>query len=95
VASHISKENPKGLPMLASVAQQHRKHLANNSINLIKEKPLQFFVYKDKGTMATIGRGKAFVFLPNWNFQGTFAWLVWMFIHIMSLVCFRNKAIAF
>ncbi len=95
VASHISEENPKGLPMLAPVAQQHGKHLANNIINLIKEKPLQSFVYKDKGTMATIGRGKAVVDLPNWKFQGTFAWLVWMFIHIMSLVGFRNKAIAF
>ena len=95
VASHISKENPKGLPMLAPVAQQHGKQLANNIINLIKEKPLQSFVYKDKGTMATIGRRKAVVDLPNWKFQGTFAWLVWMFIHIMSLVGFRNKAIAF
>jgi NADH dehydrogenase len=95
VASHICKENPKGLPMLAPVAQQQGKQLAQNIINLVNKKSLQPFVYKDKGTMATIGRRKAVVDLPKWKFQGTFAWLVWMFIHIMSLVGFRNKAVAF
>jgi len=95
VASYASKENTKGLPMLAPVAQQQGKQLAKNIINLIHKKTLQPFVYKDKGTMATIGRRKAVVDLPNWKFQGTFAWLVWMFIHIMSLVGFRNKAVAF
>ena len=53
------------------------------------------FKYKDKGTMATVGHSRAVVDLPNWKFQGTFAWFVWMFVHLMSLVGFRNKAIAF
>lgn len=95
VASHTTKNNPKGLPMLAPVAQQQGKLLAKNIINLINNKPIEPFVYKDKGTMATIGRRKAVVDLPKWKFQGTFAWLVWMFIHIMSLVGFRNRAVAF
>ena len=95
VASHKTTENPKGLPMLAPVAQQQGRKLANNIVKLLENKPMQAFAYKNNGTMATIGRHKAVVDLPNWKFQGTFAWLVWMFIHIMSLVGFRNKAVAF
>ncbi len=95
VASHISEQNPKGLPMLAPVAQQQGKRLAKNILNLINDVPMQPFVYKNNGSMATIGRKKAVVDLPNWKFQGTFAWLVWMFVHIMSLVGFKNKLIAF
>ncbi len=95
VAAGITAENPMGLPMLAPVAQQQGKHLAKNILNSISGKSFKPFTYKDKGTMATIGRRKAVVDLPNWKFQGTFAWLVWMFIHIMSLVGFRNKLVAF
>lgn len=95
VAAHISDEEPNGLPMLAPVAQQQGTHLAKNIINLCDNKPLQPFEYKNKGVMATIGRKKAVVDLPKWKFQGTFAWLVWMFIHIMSLVGFKNKISAF
>lgn len=95
VAAGITAENPMGLPMLAPVAKQQGKHLAKNILNSIKGKSFKPFTYKDKGTMATIGRRKAVVDLPNWKFQGTFAWLVWMFIHIMSLVGFRNKLVAF
>jgi len=95
VAACISPENPKGLPMLAPVAKQQGKHLAKNILNLIKGKEMEPFEYIDRGTMATIGRRKAVVDLPKWKFQGTFAWLVWMFVHIMSLVGFRNKLVAF
>ena len=95
VASHISEVNPKGLPMLAPVAQQQGKQLAKNILRKIAGKTLELFKYKDKGAMATVGRKKAVVDLPNWKFQGTFAWLVWMFIHIFSLVGFRNKLVAF
>ncbi|MBW2938182.1 NAD(P)/FAD-dependent oxidoreductase [Aureisphaera sp. CAU 1614] len=95
VAAFVTTENPMGLPMLAPVAQQQGKHLAKNILAGIKGKTFKPFTYKDKGTMATIGRRKAVVDLPNWKFQGTFAWLVWMFIHIMSLVGFRNKVVAF
>lgn len=45
--------------------------------------------------MATIGRKKAVVDLPHYKFQGGFAWFVWMFVHILSLVGFRNKAVTF
>ncbi|HLT32785.1 MAG TPA: NAD(P)/FAD-dependent oxidoreductase [Aquaticitalea sp.] len=95
VAACITDENPKGLPMLAPVAQQQGKQLKKNLLNLIDNKPLKPFKYFNKGVMATIGRNKAVVDLPMWRFQGTFAWLVWMFVHIMSLVGFRNKIGAF
>jgi len=95
VSSHISVENLKGLPMLAPVAKQQGKQLAKNILRHIAKKPLEVFKYKDKGTMATVGRKKAVVDLPKWKFQGTFAWLVWMFIHIFTLVGFRNKFVAF
>jgi len=94
VASCITEQNPNGLPMLAPVAQQQGKLLAKNIIRTIKGKAKEPFKYFDKGTMATIGRRKAVVDLPKWKFQGTFAWIVWMFIHIMSLVGFRNKVVA-
>ena len=50
-------------------------------------------MYKDKGSMATIGRNKAVVDLKHYKFGGFFAWFVWMFIHLMSLVGFRNRVI--
>ena len=49
------------------------------------------FSYRDKGVMATVGRKRAVVELPKWKFQGYFAWLVWMFIHILSIIGFKNK----
>ncbi len=95
VATHLSVVNPKGLPMLAPVAQQQGKLLAKNILNQIAGRSLEVFNYKNKGTMATVGRKKAVVDLSKWKFQGTFAWLVWMLIHIFSLVGFRNKFVAF
>ena len=95
VAACVTEENPKGLPMLAPVAQQQGRHLAKNIYRNMKNRPMEPFLYKNLGVMATIGRKKAVVDLPNWKFQGAFAWFVWMFVHIMSLVGFRNKTMAF
>ena len=95
VAAHITEENPRGLPMLAPVAKQQGKLLAKNILRMMKHKPIRPFVYKDRGVMATIGRKKAVVDLPNWKFQGSFAWFLWMFVHIVSLIGFRNKFVAF
>lgn len=95
VAANVTDENPRGLPMLAPVAKQQGKLLAKNIIRLMNNKPISPFDYKDRGVMATIGRKKAVVDLPNYKFQGTFAWFLWMFVHIISLVGFRNKLVAF
>jgi NADH dehydrogenase len=91
VASNFSESHPKGLPMLAPVAIQQARHLAMNFKLLLSGNPLLPFAYKDKGVMATIGRKRAVVDLPKWKFQGLFAWFVWMFIHLMSLIGFRNR----
>jgi NADH dehydrogenase len=52
-------------------------------------------VYKDLGSMATVGRNKAVVDLPNIKFQGFFAWMVWMFVHLMSIVGIKNRLLIF
>ena len=95
VASHADSTNPKGLPMLAQVGIQGGKHLAKNLLRLHNKQPLEPFNYNNKGVMATIGRNRAVVDLPRWKFKGPFAWFVWMFVHIMSLVGFRNKLVTF
>ncbi len=95
VASHVSAEEPKGLPMLAPVAKHHGRLVAKNILKLIANKPMEPFEYHNRGVMATIGRNKAVVDLPHYKFQGVFAWFVWMFIHIFSLVGFRNKIVTF
>ena len=59
------------------------------------QKPSKNFEYKDLGSMATIGRNKAVVDLPFFKFQGYFAWIVWMFLHLMLIVSVRNKLIIF
>lgn len=94
VSLMITPEKPKGDPMVAQVAIQQGNLLAKNLDNIKDGKPLKAFSYKDRGSMATIGRDKAVVDLPNWRFSGWFAWIVWMFVHLVSLVGFRNKIIA-
>jgi len=93
VSAHFNTDAPKGQPMLAQVAIQQAKCLASNIILSLQQKSMQPFVYKNLGVMATVGKNKAVVDLPNWKFQGAFAWFVWMFVHILSLVGFRNKLV--
>ena len=87
---------PKGHPMMAPPAQQQGRLVAKNISNLINRKELKPFTYFDKGSMATIGRNKAVVDMRGGiRFQGFFAWYVWMFVHLMSIVGFRNKVFTF
>lgn len=95
VASVITEQTPMGHPMMAQPAIQQGDLLASNLVRIAKNKPLKPFVYNDKGSMATIGRNKAVVDLPKWQFSGVFAWFVWMFIHLISLIGFRNKLVVF
>ena len=95
VACMSSIENPYGHPMMAQPAIQQGKLAAKNILLKLGKKKQKPFVYNDKGSMATIGRNKAVVDLPKWKFQGVFAWFVWMFVHLFSLIGFRNKAIVF
>ena len=95
VACMTTKDNPHGHPMMAQPALQQGKLAAKNILAKLVNKNQKPFVYNDKGSMATIGRNKAVVDLPSFKFQGVFAWFVWMFVHLFSLIGFRNKAIVF
>jgi NADH dehydrogenase len=90
-----SEDNPIGHPMMASVAMQQGTYLGKSFNKKIKKKPVKPFVYKDKGVMATIGRNKAVAEIAKFKFKGVFAWLVWMFVHLMLLVGFRNRVVVF
>ncbi|MEO6550230.1 MAG: NAD(P)/FAD-dependent oxidoreductase [Ferruginibacter sp.] len=87
------KAFPAGHPQLAQVAIQQGKNLATNFSNITSGKPLNAFTYFDKGTMAIIGRNKAVVDLPKpvLHFKGFIALFIWLFIHLISLVTYRNK----
>lgn len=84
---------PEGHPQLANVAKNQGKLLAKNLLkneDFIGWKPYE---YKDLGSMATIGKNKAVVDLPRWKFSGTFAWLTWMFVHLMLILTVKNRLI--
>lgn len=95
VATMITEKFPNGHPGVAQVAIQQGSLLAKNIINIINKRKLIPFKYKDLGSMATIGRNKAVVDLSFIRFQGIFAWFVWMFLHLLFLVGFRNKMVVF
>lgn len=95
VAAMITDEYPNGHPGVAPVAIQQGQNLGENVHRMFKRKPLVPFKYKDKGSLATIGRNKAVADLGKIHFQGFFAWLVWGLVHIMSLAGFTNKGIIF
>ena len=95
IAVMMSEEYPQGHPMMAQPAMQQGRLLAENLIKIINKKEPKPFEYKDKGSMATIGRNKAVVDLPKFKFSGVFAWFVWMFVHLFSLIGFKNKAVVF
>lgn len=85
----------KGHPQVAQVAIQQAQHLAKNLKRQLKNQALKDFYYKDKGSMATIGRHRAVVDLPNLKFQGFFAWLIWLAVHLFALIGVKNKLFVF
>ncbi|HEY5691932.1 MAG TPA: NAD(P)/FAD-dependent oxidoreductase [Cyclobacteriaceae bacterium] len=89
------KNFPNGHPMMAPPAMQQGKSLAANIKRLITNQPMRPFAYKDKGSMATIGRNKAVVDTKAIKTQGFFAWYIWMFVHLISIIGFRNKVFTF
>lgn len=84
---------PKGHPQVAQVAIQQAKNLGKNlkkNLSSVKE-----FEYKDKGSMATIGRNMAVVDLPGLRFTGFIAWILWLFVHLMAIVGVKNRLFIF
>jgi len=86
---------PHGHPQLANVAISHAGILARNFKRELKDKPREEFEYHNKGTMATVGKRKAVVDLPGFSFQGLFAWLTWMFVHLMLILSVKNRLFIF
>ncbi|MFY0253760.1 NAD(P)/FAD-dependent oxidoreductase [Chitinophaga sp. 30R24] len=86
---------PKGYPMVAQVAIQQGKNLANNIHLSLQHKPMKDFIYNDLGSMATIGRNRAVAEFAGIKLSGYLAWMVWMIVHLMSLLGFRNKLVVF
>jgi NADH dehydrogenase len=81
----------KPLPGVAPVALQEGTAVGRNILRDLRGKPRQPFAYLDKGTLATIGRAAAVADLGRFHFSGFVAWLLWIFIHILYLVGFRNR----
>ncbi|RAK67972.1 NAD(P)/FAD-dependent oxidoreductase [Hymenobacter edaphi] len=99
IAAMESAEYPDGHPMLAQPALQQGRLLAHNLERLLAGQPLQPFRYDDKGSLATIGRNHAVADIKllgkDLKTQGFFAWFIWMFVHLMSLISFRNRLFVF
>ena len=95
VALMTEEKFPDGHPQVAQPAIQQGKWLGRNLIRLQKNEPMQEFHYKDLGTMATIGKGVAVADLPFGRFQGFFAWLLWLFVHLMAIVGVKNRMFIF
>ncbi|OAI53364.1 pyridine nucleotide-disulfide oxidoreductase [Planctomyces sp. SCGC AG-212-M04] len=79
------------LPGVAPAAMQAGKYVASVITARLAGAPTPEFHFKDPGSMATIGRGAAVVKLGNWKFTGYFAWLTWLFVHLLFLVQFQNR----
>ncbi|MFI5163216.1 MAG: NAD(P)/FAD-dependent oxidoreductase [Sphingobacteriales bacterium] len=95
VSAMITPETPNGIPGMAQGAIQTGQHLAKNLMHLINREPTEPFKYFDKGSLATIGQNKAVADIWKLHFHGYIAWLLWMFVHLMSLVGFSNKLSVF
>ncbi len=91
LAGMSTPDYPNGHPQVAPAAIQQAENLAKNLKRSLKNKPLKPFRYVDKGSMATVGRNLAVVELPFVKFGGLFAWLTWMFVHLMSIVGVKNR----
>jgi NADH dehydrogenase len=83
---------PSGHPQVAQVAIQQARNLSHNLLAGEKGEALKAFRYHDKGSMAIIGRNKAVADLPNkMHFSGFIAWFIWVFVHLVSLINYRNR----
>jgi NADH dehydrogenase len=93
VAAMISEDYPKGHPMMAPIAMQQGRHLGKNIKRALKGQDTLPFKYFDKGAMATVGKKKAVVNMPNFSIYGFLAWFVWLVVHLLYLVGFENKVV--
>ena len=81
------------VPGVAPAAMQEARHAVKNVARAIQGEPLLPFRYRDKGSLATIGRSAAVADLGKIKLSGPLAWMAWLFVHILFLIGFRNRAI--
>jgi NADH:ubiquinone reductase (H+-translocating) len=79
------------VPGLAPAAIQEGRHAARNVLRASRGQPALPFRYRDKGLLATVGRAAAVARLGRLEFTGPVAWVLWLFVHVLSLVGFRNR----
>ena len=87
------KSDGKPVPGLSPAAMQEGRHAAKNIVRLIRGEPTLPFHYRDKGTLATIGKAAAVADIAGLHLSGLVAWLMWLFVHIFFLIGFRNRFI--
>lgn len=85
------EQDGEPLPMVAPVAIQMGQSVARNIERLLRDQPLEPFRYRDQGTLATIGRNAAVANVYGLMLSGFPAWVMWLVIHIIQLIGFRNK----
>jgi NADH dehydrogenase len=90
--AHI-EERGAPVPGVAPAAIQQGRHVAANIIRGLKDQPRTPFHYADKGMLATIGRGAAVAQIGRLKTSGFVAWILWLFVHIMFLIGFRNRLV--
>ncbi|HSK28709.1 MAG TPA: NAD(P)/FAD-dependent oxidoreductase [Candidatus Limnocylindria bacterium] len=91
--ANYAHQNGKPLPGIAPVAMQQGRDLAQVIAARINQNRIAPFRYRDRGAMAIIGRASAVADLGRLRFSGYFAWLAWLFVHLMYLVEFQNKVL--
>ncbi|NQV41796.1 MAG: NAD(P)/FAD-dependent oxidoreductase [Candidatus Marinimicrobia bacterium] len=91
IAAVINGATSVAHPQVAQVAIQQGRYLAHSLQHILKQQPSKPFIYKDKGTMATVGKRRAVADIGLFEFSGYFAWLLWSLVHLVSISGFKNK----
>ncbi|MEO6212293.1 MAG: NAD(P)/FAD-dependent oxidoreductase [Vicinamibacterales bacterium] len=89
----LDDETGQPLPGVAQVAIQMGQHAVKNILRSIQHQPLRGFHYKNLGNMATIGRASAIADFGTFTLTGWLAWMAWLFVHVLSLIGFRNRVV--
>lgn len=92
-AAFITERHPHGLPGVSPVAMQQGRFVARQITRSLVGAPRQRFEYRDKGSMATIGRSRAVAQVGKLQLSGFLAWMAWLCVHIFYLIDFRNRVV--
>lgn len=95
MALMTTAQYPNGHPQVAPVAIQQARQLACNLVRQEKGRRMKPFRYRDKGTLATVGLNRAVAEFPFLRLKGYAAWLIWTFVHLMSIVGVKNRVLIF